>query len=137
MYNLSKHSRRSIRLRGYDYTQQNAYFVTICVNDHRRLLDEIVNDEMHINRIGNIVNETWFAIQEQYPYVQLDEWVIMPNHVHGIIMIVEGDRRGEVTSPLPKRHTLGQIIAWFKYQSTKKINQVRKTPGQRFWQRNY
>jgi REP element-mobilizing transposase RayT len=68
--------------------------------------------------------------------VELDEFVIMPNHIHGIITLNEFSCRGEVTSPL-QRPTLGKIVAYFKYQSTKLINEINGIQGMRFWQRNY
>jgi len=88
----SKH-RRSIRLRGYDYTQPGAYFVTICTHDREHLFGEVIDGEMRVNEFGQIVQEEWFRTAQVRPYVQLqpDEFVVMPNHVHGIIWIVDDD----------------------------------------------
>ena len=85
--------------------------------------------------LKNIVKTKWENIPNQYPHIELDEYVIMPDHFHGIIII--NDCRGGVTPPLHGKLTLGQIVAYFKYQSTKSINNIRGTPGVPFWQRNY
>ena len=124
-------NRRSIRLKGYDYSQNNAYFVTICTKDRLPTIDS--------DMVRGIIQKTWVNLPRHYPNVILDEFVIMPNHVHGIIIIDNNDdiHRGEVTSPLRKRITLGHIVAYFKYRSTKSINQIRLSPGVPFWQRNY
>jgi REP element-mobilizing transposase RayT len=101
----------------------------------------------------------WHAIPEHFPYTGIDEFVVMPNHFHGIIVIYHDNCRGEVSSPaspismLPisktkqttkgggtpplRKRTLGQIVAFFKYQSAKQINQTRNTPRCPVWQRNY
>ena len=86
------HHRRSIRLPGYDYSQAGAYFVTICTQNRRCLFGNVVNVEMVLNHAGRVVAESWQWMGEQYEHVELDEWVIMPNHLHGIIVISE--RRG-------------------------------------------
>ena len=138
-------NRRSIRLKGYDYSQNNAYFVTICTKDRLPTIDS--------EKIREIIRKTWENLPSHYPTVSLDEFTIMPNHMHFIIIVNNDDdiRRGEVTSPpsvvarfwgretrpLRKKITLGRIVAYFKYQSTKSINQLRSSSGIPFWQRNY
>lgn len=103
---------------------------------------KIVDGEIRLNNIGKLVYMWWNNISQKYQNVELDNHAIMPNHLHGIIIINDDYCRGEVTSPLlrqtPKpKPTLGKIIAYFKYQSTKHLNQMRKTPGIKLWQRNY
>ncbi len=142
--NPKQHQRRSIRLKDYDYSQEGAYFVTICTHQNIPVFGKIMNGEMRLNRFGNIVNDCWNDIPDHFPNGENDAFVVMPNHMHGIVCIVD-KCRGEVTSPAPKgaetaplrKHTLGRIIAYFKYQTTKSINQIHKTPGNRVWQRNY
>ena len=90
------HHRRSIRLKGYDYTQPGAYFVTIVTHNRTHLFGQVVNGEMVQNVFGKIVEEEWFRTAQVRPYVELfeHEFVVMPNHIHGIIWIVEHDDVG-------------------------------------------
>jgi REP element-mobilizing transposase RayT len=111
------------------------YFVTICTRERECILGEIFDDEMKLNARGIIADKCWREIPEHFPNVGLDEFVIMPNHVHGIIILNE-HCRGEVTSPL-RKPTLGKVVAFFKYQSTKMINELNATQGNRFWQRGF
>ena len=147
--------RRAMRLRGYDYSRPGAYFITTCVQHRKCLFGRIIDKEMRLSEIGQIVIKCWNRIPQHFPAVELGDSVIMPNHFHGIISwgiagmkgtnatnrrgeipsSVETNttnRRGEIPSP-----TLGKIVAYFKYQSTKHINQYHNTPGTRIWQRNY
>lgn len=86
-----QHYRRSIRLPGYDYTQAGAYFVTICTHNRQCLFGAIVNSEMLPNHAGRVAEACWLAIPNYFPRVKLDAYVIMPNHVHGIIVIADHD----------------------------------------------
>lgn len=83
----NSHHRRSIRLRGYDYDQAGAYFVTICTRVHSTVFGGVVRGVMHLNDAGLIAAEAWSWLEDQYPYVILDAWVVMPDHMHGIIVI--------------------------------------------------
>ena len=157
---LHSHHRRSIRLKGYDYAQPGAYFVTIVTHDREMLFGQVVDGKMVLNPAGEIVCEEWFRSAEIRAEIALfpDEFVVMPNHIHGIVWIVETDNPGETTShvvgahgraPLhdhaPHDHTplqrpprsLGSFIAGFKSIVTKRINALRNTPGAPVWQRNY
>ena len=86
-YNPDKHHRRSIRLRGYDYTARGAYFITICVHGRACLLGNVTGEEMRLNIYGSTVTECWHTIPDHFPDIELDAFVAMPNHVHGIISI--------------------------------------------------
>lgn len=86
-FNRDIHHRRSIRLRGYDYAQAGAYFVTICAQGRECLFGDVVEGEMRLNRHGHIVQEVWDDLVHHYPHVDLDAFVIMPNHIHEIIQI--------------------------------------------------
>jgi REP element-mobilizing transposase RayT len=90
-YNPDKHHRRSVRLKGYDYTQAGAYFITICTQGRECLFGEVADDEMHLNEYGRIVRDVWFDLPNHVSNVVLDAFVVMPNHVHGIVVIVNGD----------------------------------------------
>ena len=136
-YDLERHHRRSIRLKGYDYTQAGAYFVTIVTQGRECLFGEIVEGEVRLNPLGEIVGESWRWLGMQYDYVELDEWRIMPNHLHGIIVIIDDGRGGSRTAPTVKRKPIGRLVGAFKTVSTKRINEHRGTPGVRVWQRNY
>lgn len=81
------HHRRSIRLCGYDYAQAGAYFVTICARDKACLFGDVVEGEMRLGDAGRIVDNTWNDLPHHYVQVDLDAFVIMPNHIHGIIVI--------------------------------------------------
>src|SRR5215210_6640299 len=89
-YDSQKHHRRSIRLTGYDYSQAGAYFVTACAQDRACLFGEIVDGQMRLNEAGRMVLAEWNTLPDRFPAVELDEFVVMPNHVHGIITISMG-----------------------------------------------
>ncbi len=147
-------NRRSIRLRGYDYTQAGAYFVTIVTQDRAHLFGEVVGGDMRLNEYGQMVREEWFRAAALRPYVQLfdDEFVVMPNHVHGIIWIVDdnddnddvGATRRVAPTPTatviprgPVSGSIGAIVGQFKSAVARRINALRGTPGASVWQRNY
>ena len=125
-YDPDKHHRRSIRLKGYDYTTQGAYFVTICVHRRACLLGEVMDGDLRLNAWGHVVAESWLWLADRYPYVALDSWVIMPNHFHGIIFIRENDRSPED----------GSLTA-LKRKSLGRLNEIRDNHGAIFWQRDY
>ncbi|GAB4432037.1 MAG: transposase [Anaerolineae bacterium] len=152
----NRHHRRSIRLKGYDYTQPGAYFVTMCTQERAHLFGRVVDGAMALNEYGEIVREEWFRSADVRPDVELhaDEFVIMPNHVHGIIWIVEMGADGDgivraqrrcaptmtnrgVTLNNVTSGSLGAIIRAFKSAVTRRINALRGTPGAPVWQRNY
>jgi REP element-mobilizing transposase RayT len=188
-FDPQKHHRRSVRLKGYDYSSEGAYYVTIVAQGRECLFGKIVDGEMYLSKYGEIVQKWWDEIPIHFLNVELGAFVIMPNHVHGIIFIID-NRRGEVlsprdhpnnniqdeyvdgnnkqggwindegvktknqggetqnqgmginnqggeTPPLPRR-TLGQIVAYFKYQSTKEMNRIETENSiTKFWQRSY
>ena len=111
--------------------------MTICTRNRESLLGEIVEGEMILNEYGRVVAGCWVWLAKQYPYVELDEWVMMPNHAHGIVILSEmaGSRRGGSRTAPTK--SLGRLVGAFKTVSTKRINQMRHTPGAPVWQRNY
>jgi REP element-mobilizing transposase RayT len=207
-YDPTKHHRRSIRLPGYDYASPGAYFVTIVTYHHACLFGKIQNNEMQLTNMGQTVEEHWRDISEHFPNVELGTFVVMPNHIHGIIILhadairdlvstpeilhdhsrrgvvstpeilhdhpcrgvvstpeilhnnsrsgmgstpiftdPQGDEtsplqpiitvpQGDVSSPL-QRPTLGKVVAYFKYQSTKQINTILDSAGTPIWQRNF
>jgi len=129
--------RRSIRLKGYDYTSAGGYFVTIVTYHRECLFGEIVNEEMILNEIGKIVEYAWFDLPNHYSNVELGTFCIMPNHVHGII-ILNDPNVGAGLRPAPtKTHGLPEIIRAFKSFSARRVNEHLKSPGVPLWQRNY
>ncbi len=156
------HHRRSIRLKAFDYSKPGAYFVTIVAWQRERLFGEIVDGEMILNRNGQIVRDAWFDLKNHYGHLELGAFVIMPNHAHGIIVLIDDGRGGSSMSggvilpgesnagmvhlpsnqarPYVKtkpRHGLPEIIRAFKSFSARRINRLRRTDGIPVWQRNY
>ncbi len=144
--------RRSLRLPGYDYGQDGAYFVTICTHDRRPLFGPIVGAEMRLNDAGRIAAQCWSAIPHHHSNAAMDEFIVMPNHVHGIIFIrgvpsrpngTPGEGVGATrASPLPRgsgptKGSLGAIVGSYKSAVTREINRLRGTPAGQVWQRNY
>ncbi len=98
-FNPQIHHRKTIRLKGYDYSQAGAYFITICCANRECLFGEIVNGEMILNECGTIAYNEWLKTPEIRPQTELDVFVIMPNHIHGII-IINDTRRGVLNTPI-------------------------------------
>ena len=141
-YDSAIHHRRSIRLMGYDYSSAGAYFVTICTQKRKRLFGEIVNGEMWLNDRGVMVANHWKWLEERYGHVMLDEYIIMPNHLHGIIVITDrhiGIKKisTEQPSDVEKRKPLGRLIGVFKTVTTNEINESMAIIGNKIWQRNF
>ena len=139
--------RKTIRLKDYDYSKVNLYFITVCTLNREYIFGQMIRNnsagyKIVLNRAGEIVNNYWEEISRYFTSVETEEFVIMPNHIHGIIKINDiGDNVG-AGFPRPStgykdKPSLGQIIAYFKYQSTKNINQISGTAGKQIWQRNY
>ena len=93
-YDPTRHNRRSIRLPAYDYTQPGAYFVTICSQNRECLFGDVISGEMILNQRGEMVERTWRELPQNYPGVDVDAFVVMPNHVHGIIVLVGANPLG-------------------------------------------
>ncbi|MBN1619666.1 transposase [candidate division WOR-3 bacterium] len=139
-YNPEMHHRRSIRLKGYDYSQNGAYFMTVCTHNRECLFGDIVDGGMVFNEYGQIVQDEWIKSPGIRREIELDEFIIMPNHLHGIIFI-ENPVGANGRSPLHRTNmgskTLSSFMAGFKSTVTKQINQIRNMPGTSVWQRNY
>ena len=123
--------RRSIRLRGFDYSSDRLYYVTICTQDRRTLMGKVVGDRSFLSPYGHLAGQLWQCLPNKFEKVQLDEYVIMPNHIHGII----GIRAAVKAAP-----TLGQIIGAYKSRVTHECLKLAKTNDKflgKLWQRNY
>ena len=141
-YNPDIHHRRSIRLKGYDYSQAGAYFVTVCTQNRECLFGEVIDGEMVLNDIGKIVAGEWMKTGAIRNNVALDKWVVMPNHFHGILVVDDGRGTAHRAPTVeqfgqPVSGSIPTIIRSFKSAVTKRINEIRKTPGEKLWQRNY
>ena len=157
-FNPEVHHRRSIRLRDYDYSNAGAYFVTLCAFQHECLFGEVTVGDMRLNDAGRMVIAIWDSLPQRYEGVDVDAFVVMPNHIHGIIVIndpvgaihespafespaFESDvKSGAIReSPLQNRRamTLSKIVGYLKMNAAKEINQFRDNPGVPVWQRNY
>ncbi|MDA0786888.1 MAG: transposase [Proteobacteria bacterium] len=119
--------RQTLRLRHHDYSAPGAYFVTICTHRHKCICGSIPNTAFEPNSLGEIVTQSWAELPDHYPNLQLDVFVVMPNHIHGLIFLTE-------TSP---RRPLSEIVRGFKTFSAKHINQHQDTPGSPVWQRGF
>ena len=139
-HDLANHHRRSIRLRGYDYRQTGAYFVTICAQSRECLFGDVIDRQVRENEIGAAARDEWLRSADIRREIGLDAFVVMPNHLHGIVVIRHVGAHGR--APLPPTtnrppRSLGSFVAGFKSAATRRINTIRGTPGLPVWQRNY
>ena len=127
------HHRRSIRLPGYDYSLPGAYFITLCVYDKSPLFGYIDNEIMILSDYGTVVDANWRKMLQHNILISSPSWVVVPNHLHSIVVIEE-----EMLNPVDSStSSLGNIIGNFKSITTRKINQMRQKVGDKVWQRNY
>ena len=162
-YNPNIHHRRSVRLRGYDYAKEGMYFVTICCKEKIHFFGEVKNEKMELNEFGNIAHQLWENLPERWPHIILGAFQIMPNHMHGVLLIQRPTTNEDTTtlnrsnlyapSSLPDekpfskfqwatRPYLGQIIGAYKSMvSTECLKSHKeKTPENwldKIWQRSF
>ncbi|MEO7047232.1 MAG: hypothetical protein ABI091_18155 [Ferruginibacter sp.] len=149
-YNPDIHHRKSIRLKGYEYSQAGLYFITICCQDRIWRFGEILTDEnsqpkMILNDAGIIANDCWLEIPQHFPNAKLHEHIVMPNHVHGIIELSGDVLRAQNIEPLPNtpQHkfqkiipgSIGSIIRGYKIGITLGVKNI--FPDEKIWQRNF
>ena len=141
-------SRRSIRLKPYDYSQTGYYFLTVCAQNRQCVFGEIINGKMKLNEVGEMIETDWNKLPWHFPNIKLDEFVIMPNHMHGIILIVGAPLVGAQNNDIADRATtrvaptLGDIVGAFKsIAANEYIHNVKNNDWPPFkgslWQRNY
>ena len=159
----NKYRIETTRLRGWDYSRDGFYFVTVCVKNRKYLLGDIIGGSMKLNKYGMIVNDCWFDLPNHYPNIKLDAFCIMPNHIHGIIEI---DNGGAVetgfkpvsnipptvsgsaetgfkpvstipTTATPTHHGLFEFVRALKTFSARRINELRKSAGEHVWQSRF
>jgi REP element-mobilizing transposase RayT len=142
-------NRKSIRLKNYNYSQPGAYYVTICAQNRKCLFGEIYDGKMVLNEYGEIVQKEWRRTEKIRKNIELDKFIIMPNHIHGIINIVGTHCNVPLQNHDTPSHnhvekfghstpnSIPTIIKLFKSTTTRQINVIRNTPGVRVYQRNY
>ncbi|MEA2063891.1 MAG: transposase [Gemmatimonadota bacterium] len=135
-----KRERCSPRLQDYDYTTPGVYFITVCTYKHQCVFGKVLDGQVRLNKIGNVVMEHWREIPEHFQNVELDEFIIMPNHLHGLLLFIENSKDTACRVPTPEQFgrpapgSLSTVIRSFKSAATKNVNQLRSTPKVRLWQ---
>ncbi|MFA9489907.1 MAG: transposase [Anaerolineales bacterium] len=151
MSTTGRRQRRSIRLPGFDYAQPGAYFVTICSYRRQLLFGDVVDGEVILSTVGGIVRDEWLRTEIIRKEITLDEFVIMPNHFHGIVIIetsssesanvgAHGHAPLQPSDHAPLRRSprsLGSLVARFKGSVTRQVRTKRTDPIFKVWQRNY
>ena len=139
--------RRSIRMKGYDYSKTGTYFVTICTQNKECLFGKVVDGKVRLNKMGLMVKKCWVEIPSHFPNMELDEFVVMPNHVHGIIIISDANSKIRAKNLSPLREyvpihqppgtskTIGSVVRGFKIGVSKWLRQ--NSTIHKVWQRNY
>ena len=135
-------NRRRTRILGYDYREPGAYFITICTFQRQQLFGKLDGQEIHLSPIGEIVKDRWLAIPDKNSYVDLDFFVVMPNHIHGILWIhrdrcffdSENVRRANYRQ---NSGSLGRVIGSFKGACTRRVQEEFPLGKVDLWQRNY
>lgn len=157
-FDPQKHHRRSIRLPNYDYAQIGAYYITIVTHNREMLFGEIVNSEMKLSSLGQIAQREWERLPKRFKHIELGAFVIMPDHVHGIIIIRYGRGTADISrpnnpqdlrrAPTPDATTVEQfskpvsgsiptIVRSYKSSVALRINYARPGDSTPVWQRNY
>lgn len=124
-------------MQGFDYSTTGYYFVTICTADKGLRFGSINNGQMVLNESGNIVKDAWRDLPNHYPNLQLDEFIVMPNHFHAIAILKQGDEDRFGNLSLRKNHNLSEIIRGFKTWSARRVNERGRKVGVPLWQRSF
>ncbi len=136
-----QHNRQSIRLPQRDYSSAGAYYVTICTHEKKHYFGNIINNRMSLSQYGKIAFSIWNEIPNHFSNISLDKFIVMPNHVHGIICMTvsPGACHGKPLHSriLPTKQSLSTIIGSFKSTVTRKINEMNSGDKTKIWQRNY
>jgi REP element-mobilizing transposase RayT len=144
--------KNSLRLPNYDYSLPGAYFITLCTQNRLHVFGHISDEEMVLNDYGKVVKEVWKNLPNHYPNMACGEFVVMPNHIHGVMFLkpIDHTKGGFETHPNQKQtrpnqkrthpnkiHGIPEIVRALKTFSARKINEIRNSPGGKVWQRNY
>ncbi len=144
---LNKYRIETTRLRNWNYASDGSYFITICTKGHTPVLGEIQCGTMQLNQFGRIAEQCWFDLPNHYPNLTLDAFCIMPDHLHGIMIInntaiVETGLKpvsttDPVTKPNSNNHGIFEFIRAFKTFSTRRMNELDNTAGKSRWQSRF
>jgi putative transposase len=132
--------RRSIRLPGFNYSQAGVYFVTICAFERRCLFGRMRDDAVDLGAIGRIVQARWLEMPQRFAHAELDAYVVMPNHLHGILLLHRTPARDPGHAEgfqKPVAGSLPTIIRSFKAEVSARAKHAGVQPGHPVWQRNY
>ena len=147
-YDLNQPRRKPLRLKGYEYSQAGAYFITIVVQGRLCLFGDVVDGKMRLNDAGKMVRCVWDGMADRFSFIEMDEFVVMPNHVHGVIIIHQTPASDDTCAQNDMRattrvaHTLGDVVGAYKSLTTvecgKGVRELGWPPFEkRLWQRNY
>jgi REP element-mobilizing transposase RayT len=126
--------RRSPKLEGYDYTSPGVYFVTLCARAGRYPFGEVCDGEVRLSDVGRAIAQCWKDVPRHFQTVELDLYVVMPNHLHGLIALTEA---ADSLPPVRTRPSVHTVVGAFKSAATRRVNVMRNTPGVSLWQRTY
>ena len=143
--------RKQLRLSQYDYSQNGCYYITICSYQRECIFGEVINSKMVLNDLGKLIETYWRNLPKRFPNISVTPYIVMPNHLHGIIIIDQTAALGcgkphpyapESTPTMNQRASIGNdglfgIIRTFKSSTTTAANRIYETPGRKLWQRNY
>ena len=135
-------NRHSTRLPGVDYAQHGAYFVTVCAHQSQPIFGHVEQGNMSLNAIGQFAQECWYELAPRFSWIELDEFVVMPNHCHGIVVLRGIHSEAAPVEPQSRLRpgTLGLAIGQWKCQVTRRTAHLRRAPpffAPVLWQRNY
>ena len=131
VYNSAIHDRRFPRLKDYDYSQQGTYFITICIRDRKKMFGEIIEDAMHLSAIGEAAQYLWKDIPNRFTGVELDLYVFMPNHFHGLVTFIDSPSPHNTESA----RSLSQVVRTFKALTSRYVHGAGVTDFQ--WQQKH
>jgi REP element-mobilizing transposase RayT len=130
-------ARRLTRLPSYDYSQEGAYFITVCTLGRLCLFGDVIHDTVQPNECGQAVTDVWNLLSRHFPHVQTFAFVLMPNHVHGVLLFQDVGEEAACPNHGRPRHGLPDVVGAFKSYSARAVNRIRGTRGQPVWQRGY
>jgi len=139
-YDPEKHDRKAMRLKGFKYSWAGSYFVTICSHNRKCIFGSVVNEKMYLNEIGQILHEEWLALPDRYPYIDLDTFQVMPNHMHGIVNIYDKPVKANHPDAGDPPSSLDSMMGAYKsivFNKTLKIYKKKNQWLDKLWQERF